>query len=1156
MRKINKSILISFLKNYNHLDKLLYYYRDNDGRFEEVIKTVNEFKSGPIHLQSQNTRSNRRIIAYYARKELEKRKTNEKLVCNTNSAAKVDLDAKMAEVELTSFNDINQLEEDSFCPGEFKNIISQEHSYCAPLQEERAKTQKNFFEDTEIMQENNGPEKSKVSSTINNNTYKPYHTKSTFQSHPHSGCIIETTEIYDMEWYTNNEFVSYTNFYPDMESTKIFNANEIPQYKTLQELPSQQVTKISRDQNVVETGLNISSLIPKHDSEGTKEESIDARVYTAYRRPKSPKEKPNRSVRMVEILKGKSAKTPFFKNLMQDYLREQYDIFNNVCDLNVYSSKFNNDRSVYTMYAYCNDNACCTFKFQLNMGNKTCMVFRSKEELQHQIGYNKCYQIRGIERHVLKSELLKKKSVLYRKEAINKQSKYLRLIGRKQNVRPLATIRKARSEAMSDFEYDKDPFIDAFIMSETSYKNYIQRLATPLRVYLYTIERLQMLHKYDSLLSKKSDYTMRIDATGGVIQPISCANKRVFLYSIISHFPDSKKIYPVADAILSCHTSYEISLFLHQLKDACKENNILWPICNRIVTDCSYAIINSILSEFNGLENIQEYLIKCYQFLHSVPYQKQNFVVCQFCTSHYSKIICKDIDERVPLKNIKLREFLREAIGLAFNFTTLKECKDWFKMISIILNGCYLNHEVSSVMNKFLKFAKTPIEENIFDDQNGKIFLKELKTNTLDNIANSSPFTAEFQEILSNTSTLQLLEVDGLENPLYCPEFLDFMLKKYVAFLPFWTNIIGYHVSNKKELATKGSNVFGKIANKDMKSVKESWNKKGKQSRLKQPMFTKEFSGLQKIKDKIENLEIDRFTLQHDHEYINRSLIKTPQYNPYKLYSYETLTNFNQDRLFICDLKNVYDKYLVGQVYEDTIISLLELETLRPRQWLRNNIVNGCLAIILKENNSNYRAIPVQIEEYSFSNRIILENALSKCSTSLLVPHLINNHYYLMILNVETKEICCLDPKQCKKIPQKLISHYVNEINILKNEKWSEKQLIFDKQHDNVECGIFILQYAERFVKSMPMTNLEAKSPYRKRMHTKLLEYSSLNICLHCSATRNTAIAEFQRTSELYQSAILLIPEVNCVQKRAKHILDCMPTGDASQVKYLATRNE
>ncbi|XP_075170138.1 uncharacterized protein LOC142242450 [Haematobia irritans] len=1121
MRKINKSILISFLKNYNHLDKLLYYYRDNDGRFEEVIKTVNEFKSGPIHLQSQNTRSNRRIIAYYARKELEKRKTNEKLVCNTNSAAKVDLDAKMAEVELTSFNDINQLEEDSFCPGEFKNIISQEHSYCAPLQEERAKTQKNFFEDTEIMQENNSPEKSKVSSTINNNTYKPYHTKSTFQSHPHSGCIIETTEIYDMEWYTNNEFVSYTNFYPDMESTKIFNANEIPQYKTLQELPSQQVTKISRDQNVVETGLNISSLIPKHDSEGTKEESIDARVYTAYRRPKSPKEKPNRSVRMVEILKGKSAKTPFFKNLMQDYLREQYDIFNNVCDLNVYSSKFNNDRSVYTMYAYCNDNACCTFKFQLNMGNKTCMVFRSKEELQHQIGYNKCYQIRGIERHVLKSELLKKKSVLYRKEAINKQSKYLRLIGRKQNVRPLATIRKARSEAMSDFEYDKDPFIDAFIMSETSYKNYIQRLATPLRVYLYTIERLQMLHKYDSLLSKKSDYTMRIDATGGVIQPISCANKRVFLYSIISHFPDSKKIYPVADAILSCHTSYEISLFLHQLKGACKENNILWPICNRIVTDCSYAIINSILSEFNGLENIQEYLIKCYQF------------------------------------------------------------------------------EVSSVMNKFLKFAKTPIEENIFDDQNGKIFLKELKTNTLDNIANSSPFTAEFQEILSNTSTLQLLEVDGLENPLYCPEFLDFMLKKYVAFLPFWTNIIGYHVSNKKERvsngpievhyknlkhlvlqgqkhklgrairlmekyyrsitsdidaiyfdskileniipgtkikssntnqATKGSNVFGKIANKDMKSVKESWNKKGKQSRLKQPMFTKEFSGLQKIKDKIENLEIDRFTLQHDHEYINRSLIKTPQYNPYKLYSYETLTNFNQDRLFICDLKNVYDKYLVGQVYEDTIISLLELETLRPRQWLRNNIVNGCLAIILKENNSNYRAIPVQIEEYSFSNRIILENALSKCSTSLLVPHLINNHYYLMILNVETKEICCLDPKQCKKIPQKLISHYVNEINILKNEKWSEKQLIFDKQHDNVECGIFILQYAERFVKSMPMTNLEAKSPYRKRMHTKLLEYSSLNICLHCSATRNTAIACVQCTKKLCSENSK--GQVNCINRQ------------------------
>lgn len=80
-------------------------------------------------------------------------------------------------------------------------------------------------------------------------------------------------------------------------------------------------------------------------------------------------------------------------------------------------------------------------------------------------------------------------------------------------------------------------------MSETEYKHFIQYLAAPLTCYLFVIERFNMLCKFDCFVLKESNYTFRIDATGGIVQPLQCANKRIFLYSIIAHFPTKEKYF-------------------------------------------------------------------------------------------------------------------------------------------------------------------------------------------------------------------------------------------------------------------------------------------------------------------------------------------------------------------------------------------------------------------------------------------------------------------------------------------------------------------------------------------------------------------------------------------------------------------------------------
>lgn len=47
---------------------------------------------------------------------------------------------------------------------------------------------------------------------------------------------------------------------------------------------------------------------------------------------------------------------------------------------------------------------------------------------------------------------------MHKKEVTNRQSKALRIVGKQQEVRTLATIRKIRSEAKGYFDCDKSPF--------------------------------------------------------------------------------------------------------------------------------------------------------------------------------------------------------------------------------------------------------------------------------------------------------------------------------------------------------------------------------------------------------------------------------------------------------------------------------------------------------------------------------------------------------------------------------------------------------------------------------------------------------------------------------------------------------------------------
>jgi len=127
----------------------------------------------------------------------------------------------------------------------------------------------------------------------------------------------------------------------------------------------------------------------------------------------------------------------------------------------------------------------------------------------------------------------------------------------------------------------------------------------------------------------------------------------------------------IADVISSSKCSP-----LGELNRFYKVNKIKLPICKRIITDVSFAMIRAILKEFNDLD-IVEYNRMCYGFLYR-QHALFPFVCVQFCTSHYAKIMCADIDKTVGLAIIDLRDFIRNSLGLAYNIINIKDLEEWY----------------------------------------------------------------------------------------------------------------------------------------------------------------------------------------------------------------------------------------------------------------------------------------------------------------------------------------------------------------------------------------------------------------------------------------------------------------------------------------------
>lgn len=263
-------------------------------------------------------------------------------------------------------------------------------------------------------------------------------------------------------------------------------------------------------------------------------------------------------------------------------------------------------------------------------------------------------------------------------------------------------------------------------MQQGAYKDYIQHLASPLTIYLWTSETFKVLNANKNIL-KDASFTVHLDASGESVRQIKCAAKRILTYKMAIRIKNMKKVFTVAEAILSRHTMCEILTFLEKLRLFCKENRFKWPFFERVCTDVSFSLFGAVLSCCNN-QDISEYIMSCYQFLKSGDMKQKPKVIVQYCKCHYMHIMCKDLDKQIGRHHI-LRKLLKGFLKSSYSLKTMEECKQWFKMICIVLLYPVKNKDFNDSFN----YLKNNILEDV-DDVDDDEKMEENKIN--DEISN------------------------------------------------------------------------------------------------------------------------------------------------------------------------------------------------------------------------------------------------------------------------------------------------------------------------------------------------------------------------------------------------------------------------------------
>lgn len=727
--------------------------------------------------------------------------------------------------------------------------------------------------------------------------------------------------------------------------------------------------------------------------------------------------------------------------------------------------------------------------------------------------------------------------------------------------------RKIRSEALRRFDRDKNPYIDLLAMMRCEkYASFLQRVTYPQEAYIFSEEQVELLRINNKMLLKMSRNTLFLDATGGIVAKLNENSKRVFLYSLVLHIKDKKSkgiVIPIAEATLSRHYQLDITRFLLDFKQFCLCLGMKWPIWQRIVTDWSWALINSSILFLNSdTATMPLYLKKCYTFLKSKG-KSLNFGIVQLCCCHFIKILIRDIEQFS--ENDDQCNFFKSALIMAVNISEYKQIWKWFSWFVVILlstlesdiylsakkNIFYCNH-LKNVSKEF-DFDKSLKEEQSESSDE--------EQTTTDPKYKQSPFYKKSCRIVQNIKS-RLNDSGKSKNILKNEKVLDTVLNKYMPYVPLWSNIMGVFVDSTDTRISNSpvESYFGitkQYTLKNKSNVRPSeYIRESKTyidakikdvhskfiSKCNKPYFSKptkyalaEESWKRTPKKKKEKINInithgEKILKQQHGNQIKFSDEKSPYEKKIEFSSNNMPVKIKNKTFVIGNYDHIY-KYVYSKPtpFQTGSLHLHEFESLNADTWLFNNVVDIYIHIIIYMNEiKNIGACLCQEgrELLYGSKEINIHNIIDvKSINTFIIPILNAQHYTFVFINFSKKTINYIDPMPGKKymtlIKTKIFKMLSNAFSPLEN--WGYEDIDHIYQTDSFNCGVLVCSFIEALLKNEPLTTVVSPNEYREIMKQNFLKYSvdMTDKCLHCEGGRNIPMNKCSKCGRSIDSGCL-----------------------------------
>ncbi len=291
--------------------------------------------------------------------------------------------------------------------------------------------------------------------------------------------------------------------------------------------------------------------------------------------------------------------------------------------------------------------------------------------------------------------------------------------------------------------------------------------------------------------------------------------------------PSRNVIVSLADFFTSSHTSMMISKYLFTIKALMLKcispamRAKIFP--SYIVTDHSFALINSVLATFNNC-TLLEYLNYTFHLIFDKKRAgSTNQIKMHICSVHFLKIIISKVNEEKVSRDT--RNFFIFCFTILQNATRIEVFeRNLLHIYNVFMQpkltqSCLVSINIikSELKNRdmFTKIDLNPNQTTEDSQAFRKFKYVDFTKNSVQTIKKQSPFTLYFNRLLISYSKIVASYIDGcgtceIANPLFQPRLMNIITSR-LWHISMWTGILVHIEINQTRLSNNNVECYFKI---------------------------------------------------------------------------------------------------------------------------------------------------------------------------------------------------------------------------------------------------------------------------------------------------------------------------------------------------------